>query len=279
MSSQNPLPNGRALAEPARRTQRPGEKLGRSLAWSGLFHFVLAALLVVSALLSRRGAMWGGAGSGGAVQVTLVGNLPAVPLPEPDVVTTSRVVDTTRGLFKSQPPPDVPFEPKATKLPEFEKEKRPVWKTPRKSKLLKNKAQPPKNAVPYGQGGAPAVPYSGSTFAVSPSTQGGLSMNGPSGGFGNMYPWYVQAVQRRVSSNWLQATVDPTIQWAPRAVIDFEILHDGTVVNIQVVRSSGYASVDASAVRAIQMSSPLNPLPGAYSGSYVNVEFWFDFRR
>jgi protein TonB len=269
-----------APAEGPGGTRPPGEKLGRSLAWSGLFHFVLAALFVVSALLSHRGEMWGGAGSGGgAVQVSLVGSLPAIPLPEPDAVTVNRVVDTTKGLYKSEPPPKIPNEPEATKLPEFMQEKRPKWITPRKSKLLENKALPPKNAIPYGEGGAPAVPYSGSTFTVGQNTQGGLNMSGPAGGFGNMFPWYVEAVQRRVSSNWLQATVDPTVQWAPRAVIDFEILRDGTVVNVQVMKSSGYPSVDASAVRAIQMSSPLNPLPGGYSGSNVNVEFWFDFRR
>lgn len=237
-------------------------------------------MLVVSALVSHRGDMWGGGGGGaGAVQVTLVGSVPGIPLPRPVAVTESRVVDITRGLYKSEPPPKVPLEPKAVELPQFMKEKRPVYTTPRKSKLLENPVKPPPNAIPYGQGGAPTLPYSNSTFNMGQNTQGGLSMSGPGGGFGSRFPWYVQAVQRRVSSNWLQATVDPTVQWAPRAVIDFQIMRDGTITNIQITTSSGYPSVDASAVRAIQMSSPLNPLPGGYSGSFVNVEFWFDFKR
>jgi hypothetical protein len=37
--------------------------------------------------------------------------------------------------------------------------------------------------------------------------------------------------------------------------------------------------VDTSAVRAVRDSSPLQALPAGYSGSSVNVEFWFDFRR
>ncbi len=281
MSLRNPLPDDRTLAtKAADEKSRPGEKLGHSLAWSGVFHVLLIGAFVVSALLSHRGEAWGGGGGeGGVVQVSLVGSMPAIPMPTPPTVTTSRVVDVTRGLYKSQPPPKVPFQPKATKLPQFLKEKRPVWTSPRKSRILKNKAKPPKNAVPYGQGGSPNVPYSSSTFTINKKTQGGLSLGGPGGGFGQRFPWYVAAVQRRVSSNWLQATVDPTVQWAPRAVIDFEILRNGDIVNIQVVKSSGYQSVDASAVRAIQSSSPLNPLPGAYPGSYVNVEFWFDFRR
>ncbi len=69
------------------------------------------------------------------------------------------------------------------------------------------------------------------------------------------------------------------MKWAPRAVITFEILRDGTVVNIQVTRSSGEPSVDRSAIRAIRESSPLDRLPSDYTGDKVLVEFWFDFRR
>jgi len=29
----------------------------------------------------------------------------------------------------------------------------------------------------------------------------------------------------------------------------------------------------------VAQSSPLMPLPGEYTGRYVTVEFWFDFRR
>lgn len=225
--------------------------------------------------------MWGGgAEGGGAIQVNLVGSLPAIPLPRPDVVTTSRVVDVTKGLYKSEPPPPVP-PPKATPLPEFFKEKRPRWVSPRKSKLLENKAPPPPNAIPYGQGGSPAVPYSNSnnTFTMGQNAQAGMNLGGPAGGFGKLFPWYVEAVQRRVSSNWLESTIDPTLSWAPRAVVDFQILRDGTIANVQLTKSSGNASVDASVVRAVEASGPLNPLPGGYTGSYVNVEFWFDFKR
>jgi protein TonB len=100
-----------------------------------------------------------------------------------------------------------------------------------------------------------------------------------SGNFGSRFPWYVEAVQRKISGNWLQASVDPNLRWAPRVVASFQVLRDGSVANIQVTRSSGNTSVDTSAVRAIHDSSPMQPLPNEYSGSYVNVEFWFDYRR
>jgi TonB family protein len=107
-----------------------------------------------------------------------------------------------------------------------------------------------------------------------------MSFGGQGGGdFSGRFPWYVEAVRRRVSSNWIQSTVEPAVRWAPRAVVSFQILRDGGITNIQVLKSSGNDSVDRSAIRAIQSSSPLERLPNEYGGSYVLVEFWFDFRR
>ncbi len=89
----------------------------------------------------------------------------------------------------------------------------------------------------------------------------------------------MDAVRNRVSGNWLQSTVDPSLRWAPRAILTFDILRSGAIANIQLLQSSGNASVDASAVRALQGSNPVNALPNEYSGNKVSVEFWFDFRR
>ena len=77
--------------------------------------------------------------------------------------------------------------------------------------MLEDKTPPPQNAVPYGQGGSPAVPYSqfahgrGRVYAAR-----ACGFSGPGGGdFGGRFSWYVDAVRNRVSSNWLQSTVDP----------------------------------------------------------------------
>ncbi len=111
-------------------------------------------------------------------------------------------------------------------------------------------------------------------------TQGGMGFSGPGGGdFSGRFPSYVDAVRNRISSNWLQSTVDPTVRWAPRADFSFTVLRDGSVTNVQMLQSSGNRSVDNSALRAIQSSSPMSALPSNYSGSSVTVEFWFDFRR
>jgi len=254
---------------------RQEDSLKGPLKLSLAFHAALGAALVVSTIYSHRGESWGGAG--GAITVGLVGGVPGVPMPRPEVETTNRVVDESKGLYKSEPAPKPQPVPDATPIPKFERNKPPKYVT-RPSKVLDNKAPPPENAVPYGGGGTPTVPYT--SFSMGAGTQGGLGFSGAGGGnFGSRFPWYVESVQRRVSGNWLQSTVDPGISFAPRVVATFDILKNGTVTNAQITRSSGNASVDRSALRAILESSPLEPLPPGYDGSRVSVEFWFDFKR
>lgn len=255
------------------------------LIWSLVLHSLVIASLAVSTLLSHSGESWGGSAGGGAVAVKLVGGIPGVPLPRPEVVTTSRVVDTTKGLYKSEPQPKPKAPPPDTKqIPEFTKEKQPRYVT-RPSKLLEDNSPPPPNAIPYGLGGTPSVPYSQvpaqsqAQFTLGGATAGGFGFTGPGGDFGGRFPWYVDAVRNRVSSNWLQSTIDPSVRFAPRAVVTFDILHNGSIANVQILQSSGNASVDNSAVRAVLGANPVNPLPGEYSGSKVSVEFWFDFKR
>lgn len=255
--------------------------------YSVAFHIILFGALISTAAFSHQGQLWGGAGGQGAININLVGNVPAIPLPKPEIATNSRVVDNTKGLYQTETPPKAipapqpkappPDESKAIYLPKFDKYKQPEY-LGRASKVLPNPVPPPKNAIPYGNGGSPQVPTS--TFMLNQSTKGGMGISGTSGGsFGDQFPWYVEAVQRRVSGNWLESTVDPSVSFAPRCIVTFTILRDGTVTNIQITQSSGNQSVDSSAVRAIESSNPLDRLPAGYGGSSVNVEFWFDFHR
>jgi periplasmic protein TonB len=256
---------------------RPSDSLRWPLSLAIVLHAVLLVFMVAGAALSHRGANWGG--PGGSITVGVVGGVPAIPLPHPEMQTPSRVVDESKGLYKAEPPKIEPRPPEALPIPKFKELKPPPKYVTRPSKILENPTPPPPNAIPYGGGGAPSVPTT--SFAMGAgTTQAGLSLNGVGGGdFGSRFDWYVRAVQQRISSNWLQSTVDPSVSVAPRVIVTFTILRDGSVTNIQITRSSNNNSVDTSAVRAVRESSPLQPLPGAYSGSNVNVEFWFDFHR
>ncbi|HTZ99528.1 MAG TPA: TonB family protein [Candidatus Aquilonibacter sp.] len=256
----------------------PGQSLKPFVLGSIGIHLAILVYLVGAGwwAYTHQGENWGG--PGGSITVGVVGSVPAIPLPRPEVVSPNRVVDESKGLFKSEPkaPPKPP--PDAVPIPKFEKNKPPKIIS-RPSKVLENPTPPPENAVPYGGGGTPSIPVT--SFAMGAgNTQAGLGFTGVGGGdFGSRFSWYVQAVQRRISSNWLQSTVDPSVAYAPRVVVTFTILRDGTVTNVQITQRSNNYSVDSSAVRAVNASSPLDRLPAGYSGSSVNVEFYFDFHR
>jgi protein TonB len=259
--------------------EQPPPSLTAPFSAALVLHAVFAALLLLPFFHGKQGESWGG--PGGSISVGLVGNVPAVPLPKPDVVSASRVVDESKGLYKKEPPPPPEIKNDAIPIPKFDKLKPPPKYVTKPSKVLENPKPPPPNAIPYGGGGTPTVPTTSFALGAGTATQAGMGFSGPGGGgdFASKYDWYVRAVQGKVSSNWLQASVDPSIQFAPRAVVTFQIMRDGTISNIQVTQSSGNGSVDTSAKRAVLGASPVQRLPNDYSGNFVNVEFYFDFKR
>jgi len=230
-------------------------KLGRPIALSAGLHIAFAGLLILFGFIlpNRRGDVWGGGGAGEAMGVSLVSTIPlpasavqnepdAIPIPDKNTKTKSKPVVSAS---KTKPQPTPP--------PETES-----------------------NEVPYGQGGPVSGPYG--TFSVS-GAKGGFGFQGGGGDFGSTYAWYVRVVQQKVSENWLKYLIDPNIHQANRVYLLFDINRSGQPTNVQVEQSSGVPSLDQSAVRAIQRIDTFGPLPPAYAGNKVTVEFWFDYKK
>lgn len=59
------------------------------------------------------------------------------------------------------------------------------------------------------------------------------------------------------------------------AVIDFDILQDGTVANISVQTASGDNDIDTDAINAITKSSPYEALPSEFPGQYLRLRVQF----
>ncbi|MGB7437134.1 MAG: energy transducer TonB, partial [Candidatus Acidiferrum sp.] len=139
------------------------------------------------------------------------------------------------------------------------------------------KPPPPPNAVPYGKGGQMNIP---SGYSDTPGPlNGGLAVQGQGGGdFAARYAWYVEAVRRAISQNWMQNTIDSSVRASRRAktTMTFTITRDGTIKDIRIAESSGNRSMDDSAIRALESIERLPTLPADYSGRYVDVTFDFD---
>lgn len=244
------------------------------VAVSAIFHALLfSSTLILGAYYGRSGDNWGGTStSDGAMSATLVSSaipLPSQPAPEENVLATE-----SKGLSESTPakpqvePDAIPISGKTAPNKKIE-----AIRTPTKDKVIK--APTPTNQVPFGQGGPVSAPYS--VFKTDMGT-GGVSMDA-GGSFGSRYSWYVDAVRRKISENWLKYEIDPSIKSASKVYVTFEIGRNGQPGNIQISQSSGVPSLDMSAKRALQRIDTFGPLPADYQGSRVNVEFYFDFKR
>ena len=251
------------------------DRWGRALAWSaGLHVAVVAASIVYSAVfLSTSGQGWGSGGGGEAIGATLVSTVPIAATP-----TDSKNVlaNESKGVTQSQPKVQEK-EPDAIEIQGKNAKIRPPKKQETASKeTAKPQPEEESNQVAFGEGGPVSGPYG--TFSAN-GAKGGFGFTGGGGDFGTRFAWYVQAVQRTVSQNWLKYEIDPRITSAQRVYITFDISRDGHPGNVQVEQSSGVPSLDISATRAIQRIDTFGPLPPEYSGSKVSVEFWFDYKK
>jgi periplasmic protein TonB len=251
------------------------DSLRGSLIASVAAHAALSAAMLFYGLLHfGRGAGWGNPWErGSSARVQAVASLPGVPLPTPLRVTPNTVANENPGLYQTEPPP-LPVPEIAQQIPKFKDAVKTEENKRINKRIQKQELTPPPNAVPYGEGGHPAVSYN--QFATA-TGDAGISFG--EGNFGDLYGYYVDAIRSRISGNWLLSTISPNVMSAPRVYVSFDILRDGTIANVRLAQSSGNPEVDRSAIRAVEASNPLGPLPSGYSGNRVTVNFYFDFRR
>ena len=285
------------------------ERFNRWLYTSLLLHGALFMVVIFSPTLfpMRGDANWGSAtGATGGINVKIVGRISGVPLPSPAVVREGAAANESAGFYKSEeapPPPPDKVEPipetkapvkttppppdKAEPIPETKapvkptppppKPTPPPPKPPRPAPAPKAASQPPDtppNAVPFGQGGKPALAYG--QFSTG---AGAAGIGFGDGTFGDRYGWYVDAITRRISQHWLQSLIDNRVRTAPRVYLSFDIARNGTVSNVEIKQPSGIPTLDRSAMRAILASNPLTPLPADYRGPSVSVSFYFEYTR
>ncbi|MCX7918636.1 MAG: TonB family protein [bacterium] len=88
------------------------------------------------------------------------------------------------------------------------------------------------------------------------------------------YPYYLVAVQNKISENW-QPPARATASRESKTVVFFQIQRTGRITNIQVEQSSGSIQLDAAAVRAVQLADPLPPLPQGFQSEVLRIHFGF----
>jgi protein TonB len=93
--------------------------------------------------------------------------------------------------------------------------------------------------------------------------------------FGSRFPWYVQQITQKVAQQWYTNMLDQQAA-GHRAYITFTIERDGSLTHIKVLQASGDATLDRTALHAVQVIDNFPPLPEAYTGSSLDVTYYFD---
>lgn len=106
----------------------------------------------------------------------------------------------------------------------------------------------------------------------------GLAEQGPLSFETQWYDWgaYAQSMVSRIRVNWY-ANMPQLIKTGIGGVVTirFQIERDGRVTNVIVLKSSGHPPYDFAARKAIELSSPLNPLPADFPNSNERVTAMF----
>jgi protein TonB len=234
----------------------------------------------VGDVLAQRAALSRGAGAGIALSLLLHGGLSALAI---WAALHSAKAESPRAIeIRLAPMPSAPSvgahgvrpsEPVA----KMEKPAPPiVQETPKKPIT-----PPEKNTVPlspFGQSTKKGSENATPSVATPPAPPA-PAIAVPVGGAGVVglegadfpYTIYIDRMKTLIGSHWFR----PQVGAGPTTTVRFTIDRDGTIRDAKIESESGNATFDRAALRAVLESSPLPPLPFAYSGTYLGVHLNF----
>jgi protein TonB len=257
---------------PAVEDQRATASSTKNFVLALVLHAIVLGGIAGSAFVFKNhGEKWGDkADIQGAMQATMV---TAVPLP-PRVQPKQDNVLASENPSEAPPPPTPPAEvaPKPTDIPVLAKPTKPL------PPAAKPAPEPPKHPQPVVQ---PTKATSGETAGLKmamtsvENKAGTSSTTVADSAFGERYAFYVRQLTQKVAQQWYTQTLDGGAQ-GHRVTISFRVERDGTPSQIAIAKPSGDPTLDASALRALQRIDTFGPLPDGYSGSFINVQYYFE---
>jgi periplasmic protein TonB len=177
----------------------------------------------------------------------------------------------------TQAPRPEPVRPPAARTPEM------TTPSPRERPARQQPPQPVRTAPPDASGRTPTRGEQvtpGSAVAQTGGRGVGFGLSTGGGGTGGEInlgdfccPEYLQTLLAQVQSNW-----NSKQQVVGVSTVRFTIVRDGSITNVQIARSSGFAVLDLTAQRAV-MSARLPPLPAAYTNPDLTIHLTFEYQR
>jgi TonB family protein len=170
-----------------------------------------------------------------------------------------------------------PVRPPAAREPEMIEPKRSAPRRPETK--VPDTAQTPRGRTPTR--GEEVRP--GSAVSAESSARGqGFGLSSGGGGTGSYLdtanfccPEYIALMLEAIRERWDHRAA----QASGTALVKYTIQRDGRITDIQVERSSGYPALDFLAVRALQATRQLPPLPQAFTEPSLTVHLVFEYQR
>ncbi len=251
------------------------DRFGSGLAGAIVLHVVIFAGIIGWAFYQHANAdRWGeNASSVGSIEASMVS---AIPLPSKVPPVKDNVLTPDDASPAPTPPPKEAAAPPPKDTDVLIKAKTP-------EKPITKTAPTPTEAPPKHPQPTPVTPKATTGEAASQFPQSVVQV--PNGTatitvqdrtFGNRYAYYVSIVGATVNRNWYRQEIDPGSSQGKSVSIVFDIQRDGSPANVRLLTRSGSASLDTSALRALQRVDGFGPLP---SGDHITVEYTFDYRQ
>ncbi len=188
-----------------------------------------------------------------------------------------QIVPASRlGVERPRPAPPPPTVPPAKPAPVKPPETAPPPDTP----TLPSPAKPAPRPAPAAASPAKAPPAP-EPAAAEPEVQGSergaasaLALGAAVAGLDNpdfVYGYYVDQMLAMIQRNWVRPLVGSGVE----VTVHYRIQRDGAIVDVRIAASSGINSFDLAALRAVQGSTPLPPLPRAFRESSLGVNLIF----
>ena len=225
------------------------------LVWSGLFHLLVVAGLLIGRARER-------VATPPTYRVTLIA-APAGP-------RQIGVVRETPPAPEPTPTPPAPV-PRAPATPEPERMKAP----PTKARPVRTPTTATPNAAEASAKPAPARPAPAPAAGGGPAGGRGADVaNVRTEGIEFPYPVYLQNVVRQIALQFR-----PSPNSGLRAEVSFLIRRDGSISGLRLVTRSGSFSFDQDAMGAVEAAArSFGPLPQGFTDDVLPVIFSFDPR-
>jgi hypothetical protein len=197
-------------------------------------------------------------------------SLPSAPVPKSNL--NPPAPDPVAKADAPQPlklqPPDQPNPDAHLKIPNFSSPG---------SSIQNSMKEAQKMTAPRAIGGGGQIPSGPAGGGGGKGTAyGGLTMLTPDQGvdFNN----YLARVYASVKRNWF-AVMPESVYLGDKGIVvlHFKIMRNGSVPvdDPAVMRNSGKEPLDRAAVSSVRASNPFEPLPPAFSGDYIELQFTY----